>query len=144
MKRFSEDYSMNIEYVKKHKIIELKKICGQVIENGIEFNGKQYSAKLEDQISIGALVEIAKLGGNLPWHSNGESCEIFTAEEFLAFSAQLTAWVAYHQTFIGGVKDYINSLEDIESIKAYEYGDELPEEIALDINEKLELLGIVF
>jgi len=142
IKNHTIDYSMNIDYVRKHKIIELKEICGQVIENGIEFNGKQYSAKLEDQISIGTLIQIAKLGGNLPWHANGESCEIFTAQDFLELSDNIMAHVIYHQTYMGGIKKYLNSLEDINLINNFNYGDALTEEIELDIYNNLALLGI--
>ena len=129
--------------VRASKIAELSAVCGAVIEDGVLFTKdgveKRYSAKFEDQLSMIGLSKLAENGIPVSWHSNGESCQIFTAEEFTALSTEILSLVIKNQTYMGEVKDYINSLDDPDTINNFVYGQDLPDEYMARILEKTSI-----
>lgn len=121
-----EPYVPTLEEVKESKIRELSSACEQAINTGVEYNGKQYSYKLEDQTPIKTAAEMSIATGlDSMWHSDNGSCEIVPAEDMVGlYIAQETNRTA-QLTYFNQMKMYINTLEDKDIISNIKYGDAL-------------------
>ena len=73
----------------------------------------------------------------VPYHADGELCIFFSAQDMQTIIAAATNHKIYHTTYFNAAKNYINHLEDTETILAFNYGDTLPEEYQTDVLKSL-------
>ena len=131
-----------LEYVKESKITEMSRACNQIIEAGfdIEFNGNQehFSLTTQDQLNLISLSSMVAQGMEaIPYHADGEICRFYSAADMNAIVTQATAFKIYHTTYYNALKNYINSLDNIQDIAAVTYGIELPEEYQSEVLKAL-------
>lgn len=128
-----------IEFVREKKVSAMAAACEAAIVAGFSITDSDgvehhYSLAVTDQIMIAQLALKAQTGSDqLPWHADGENCKFYTAAEMLAINAQMETLITYHQTYFNSLKQYINSLTDITSISAVEYGMDIPEEYRSEV-----------
>lgn len=114
-----------LEQARSVKITEMCAICQTTITNGIDYDGAHYRLNTTDQINLMSLNMLAQTGQPVPYHADGEVCRMFTPEEFIPLVQQGIKWITYHTTYFNLLKNQINHMENIDSIKAVTYGMEL-------------------
>lgn len=127
---------------KEQKINEMNISCKNFIEKGVEYEGKNYSYTLQDQSNLlNAMNFASEIGMEFPYHADGESCSLYTYDELRAIHIQEELNVTKNQTYFNQLKLYINSftsVDDIDTVKAIQYGDELTGDYLDKYNEIIE------
>ena len=126
-----------IEQIKSIKINELRAICHQMIEAGVdvEIGGEiqHFSYTTEDQNNIKDAFDLAyQTGLSVPYHADGESCTLFTPAEITMIFIMNKTNLTHHTTYFNQMKMYIESLDDIDAIQSIQYGDPLTGEYLED------------
>lgn len=112
----------DIEFIKTCKYQEINTACNSTIKQGVEYNGEHFDLTEEDQINILAWSSIAQSGQPVPYHSSGNPCRVFTAEEFLGLVSYITAFKTQQLTYCNLLKQQVREMTDIEEVKAVVYG----------------------
>ena len=89
-------------------------------------DNKSYEFKLttEDQINLLNLENQLNSGNKtFIYHATGLPCQIFTREDVSRVIKAYKKHILYHTTYFNTAKQYINSLTNIDKIKAFAYGD---------------------
>ena len=99
----------SLAVIKAAKIAEISTACNTVIVSGTEF----------------------------PYQADGGVCRIYSAQEiaqiYIAAQTLITTQTTYHNA----LKAYVQSLDNVESIAAVQYGMTLPDPYATEVAEKL-------
>lgn len=119
----------DIELIKLYKYQEINTACNFTIKQGVDYNEEHFDLTEEDQINILAWSSIAQSGQSVPYHSSGNPCRVFTAEEFLGLVYYITAFKTQQLTYCNLLKQQVKEMTDIEEIKAVIYGE-------TELNEK--------
>ena len=78
----------------------------------------------------------------ISWHQDDvtKPCQFYTAEDAQKIINTLTVFKSYHITYFRDLRIYVNSLENVEDIKAIYYGYILPDEAKSDVLKYYESL----
>lgn len=123
-----------IQRLKTNKTNEMRRICSDVIMNGIDVqlsdgNTHHFSLTVEDQLNLITISSMISEGQTvLPYHADGEPCVYFTAEEMLNVIETATEFKTFHTTYFNSLKTYISALETVNGIESIYYGINIPEE----------------
>jgi hypothetical protein len=132
-----------IEYLRDSKIREMSYICRTTIEAGFDLELRNeihhFSLDTQDQLNLISLSAMAQTQSLIPYHADGEACIFYTNEEINQIVESATAFKIYHTTYYNALKGYINSLNDINTIAAVEYGMAIPEEYQSDVLKALQV-----
>lgn len=123
-------YVPTLEEVINWKTNELSYICENQIISGVdvEIDGiiEHFSYKLEDQNEIADAFDLAtKTGMSVPYHSDNNSCKLYTPEQITSLYIAQHTNTTHHKTYFNQMKMYIHTLTDTEVVNAVTYGDEL-------------------
>ena len=120
----SEEISLT--NAKTQKINELSEACEQTIINGVQIGDKHYSMALTDQLNLESLKTTIMAGATtVPYHSDGENCSLHNSADFLRIYNVCAAHKISQTTYFNQLKQYIESLNDVNDINAITYGQEL-------------------
>lgn len=120
----SEEISLT--NAKTQKINELSEACEQTIINGVQIDDKHYSMALTDQLNLESLKTTIMAGATtVPYHSDGENCSLHSSTDFLRIYNVCAAHKISQTTYFNQLKQYVESLNDVNSINAVTYGQEL-------------------
>lgn len=121
--------NMSLEEFKIYKKDVIGKQCEEIINSGVdvEINGdmKHFSYEFRDQLDFHDLMFCAILGDfslMLPWHSDGNLCDVYSSIDILRIYTELTTNKMYYTTYCNILNDMINKAEDMESVKAITFG----------------------
>lgn len=128
----------SLEYARQVKIAALGTACTKAIEDGITVDDHHYSLAITDQLNLLAAENAVNNGADVMYHADGEDYRLFTAEEIRAIVVAAANWRIYNTTYYKALKAYINSLDDVGTILAINYGDIVPEEYKSDALKQLE------
>lgn len=129
------------------KIMMLKGICNSVITMGIDYNNEHYSLNSEDQMNISRLASIAKDDEDktpLIYHADGEECRVYTKHEIIELSNKMNAWISYNTTYYNLMKQYINTIDNVDDIPSINYNDQLPSPYKEELEEMVDISGYDF
>ena len=119
----------NFIRVKQSKIEELRNICQEKIEDGVYVDNKKYSYTIQDQSNILNAMNLAKETGlEVPYHADDEPCTLYDYSTIASIYMQQQMNLTENQTYFNQLKQYINSINDVEQaddIIAIVYGQEL-------------------
>ena len=101
---------------------ELSKACEAAIISGVDVGDKHYSMTIEDQANILAWMAVAQTGKAVPYHSDGNPCEVYSAEDFLTVANAAVAYKTHHTTYCNLLMRQVEEMTDAEEIKAVKYG----------------------
>lgn len=126
------------------KLTEISTACNTAIASGIdvEIDGEpvHFNLSLEDQANISNLFRVVELGGTeFPYQADGGVCSVYTADEIVTIYTTTQGHITYHLTYHNALKQYVQSLTDIELVQAVTYGMELPEPYLSEMNQKLAI-----
>lgn len=141
-------YIPTIEDVQMSKINELSSICESQIVNGVdvEIDGvmEHFSYKLEDQNELKSAFDLAlQTGMSVPYHSDGNGCKLYTVEQITSLYIAQQTNLTHHKTYFNQMKMYINTLDDIEVVKAIVYGDALTGQYLEDYNTVMNQAALI-
>lgn len=137
-----EDNALSV--VMSAKLSEISNACNAVIVNGVDIKfGEEtvhFNLSIEDQSNINNLFRVVELGGTeFPYQADGGVCRIYTAAEiatiYIAAQTLITTQTTYHNE----LKQYVQTLTDVEEVSAVQYGMTLPEPYLTEMNEKLSV-----
>lgn len=114
--------SESINEVISQKKAELSAECEKVIVAGIDVNDAHYSLTIEDQANILAWMAVAQTGKAVPYHQDGQSCRIYTAEEFMKVANAAVAFKTSQTTYCNLLMRQVEAMTDVDEVKAVKYG----------------------
>lgn len=144
--RRSDTDDKHIAEAQRVKCQFLNSTCASLIEGGIQIGDAHYSLSYADQINLSKLVSQATMYPEIPlfYHSDGQLCRQYTAEEILYIGQIAESWVIYHTTYCNFAKAYVNSLHDFATVRDFKYGGTLSDELQTQLNAILETTHITF
>ena len=115
-----EDYPL--DKLIEMKCEEINNACTATIKAGIDYNDEHYDLTDEDQINMLAWSSMAQTGSSVPYHSSGNPCREYTAEEFLGIVQTATQFKTYNLTYCNLLKQQVSNMTDVEEVKSVTYG----------------------
>ena len=101
---------------------ELSAKCEKTILYGVDVGDAHYSLTLEDQANILAWMAVAQTGKSVPYHCDGQSCRIYSAEEFMEVANAAVAFKTAQTTYCNLLMRQVEAMTDVDEVKAVEYG----------------------
>ncbi len=137
-----EDNALSV--VMSAKLSEISNACNAVIVNGVDIKfGEEtvhFNLSIEDQSNINNLFRVVELGGTeFPYQADGGVCRIYTAAEISAIYIAAQTLITTQTTYHNELKQYVQTLTDVEEVSAVQYGMTLPEPYLTEMNEKLSV-----
>lgn len=137
-----EDNALSV--VMSAKLSEISNACNAVIVNGVDIKfGEEtvhFNLSIEDQSNINNLFRVVELGGTeFPYQADGGVCRIYTAAEIAAIYIAAQTLITTQTTYHNELKQYVQTLTDVEEVSAVQYGVTLPEPYLTEMNEKLSV-----
>lgn len=131
--------TFSVEEARKYQLNIINKECQEVIYLGIDVETsvgtEHFSLTLEDQSNITALYTEVVTGKTcVLYHSDGNLCRQFTAEEIAKIAIIAKEYVTYCTTKCNHLHAYINRLEDKETILSTHFESDLPEDLLENMN----------
>ena len=111
-----------INEVISQKKAELSAECEKVIVAGVDVGDAHYSLTLEDQANILAWMAVAQTGKAVPYHSDGNPCVIYSAEDFLKVANAAVAFKTAQTTYCNLLMRQVEAMTDVDEVKAVKYG----------------------
>ena len=130
----------DLEIAIAKKLDEISTKCNSVIEAGVDVGDKHFSLTEKDQINIGTWLNFANAGFAVPYHSDGNDCIIYTADEFKTIAFAAIRFVVGHTTYCNQLMQYVKSMTDINDVDSVSYGDELTGEYLANYNNIMDNL----
>ena len=126
-----------LQEVKTGKITQLRSICHQMIEAGVdvEIDGttQHFSYTTEDQNNIKDAFDLAyQTGLSVPYHADGCSCALYTPEQISMIFILNKTNLTHHTTYFNQLRMYVESLDNATTINSIQYGDPLTGEYLTD------------
>ena len=137
-----EDNALSV--VMSANLSEISNACNAVIVNGVDIKfGEEtvhFNLSIEDQSNINNLFRVVELGGTeFPYQADGGVCRIYTAAEIAAIYIAAQTLITTQTTYHNELKQYVQTLTDVEEVSAVQYGMTLPEPYLTEMNEKLSV-----
>lgn len=124
---------VTIDFVRERKLKELSAVCNLTIENGFSLvlsdeATHHFSLKHEDQINLMDLQMAFNANDELVYHADGELMQYYSREDAQDILIGAKKWKSYNLALYNSLKNWINSLTDIEVIESITYDSEIPDE----------------
>lgn len=135
----------DINAVKNNKVNLFRELCRLDIVNGLDItlsdkSVKHFSYDTEDQQNIAEMINAVKMGATAyPYHADGEDCIAYSAQDISIIYFALAMNKTKSTTYYNQMKQYIESLTDIDAIQTINYGDELTGEYLTKYNDMIKL-----
>ena len=135
-----EDNALSV--IMTAKLSEISKVCNAVIVAGIDITfgdeNVHFNLSIEDQSNINNLFRVVELGGTeFPYQSDGGVCRVYSASEIVQIYVAAQTLITSQTTYHNELKQYVQTLDNVEEISAIQYGMTLPEPYLTEMNEKL-------
>ncbi|OUN23672.1 hypothetical protein B5G34_00825 [Flavonifractor sp. An82] len=119
------------ETVRTAKLAEISRMCNVTIESGVDVQiGDRidhFNLSNNDQNNIDSLFKVVELGGTeYIYQADGGKCSVYSAEEITSIYVTAQRHITKNTAYHNALKQYVNSLSDVDEISAVKYGDELP------------------
>ena len=132
----------------KNKLEELSDICTKTIYDGLDIklsDGtiEHFTLDEHDQLNLSGIgLQLGAGAEMISWHQDDvtKPCRFYTAEDAQKIINTLTVFKSYHITYFRDLRIYVNSLENIEDVKAIYYGYILPDKAKSDVLKYYESL----
>ena len=123
------------DIIKQGVISRLSNSCKSKIISGFSIrlsDGEFHNFKLtvEDQLNLMAIENQLTAGEKtFIYHATNEPCKVFSREDMLKIISYFKRYTLYHTTYFNIAKQYINSLEDIDKVTSFTYGEDISETV---------------
>lgn len=115
--------------------------CEEALAVGVtvtvpELGDKQFSAKLEDQMNIEALVRgITAETDQIYYHANGDKCRLYSVATFAEITGKIFMCKYQQTTYCNLLKSYVEDEANAESRKTINYGDIPSDDFQTELNQ---------
>jgi hypothetical protein len=129
----------DIKVYQLEKEAEISKSCNTAIISGIDVattHGiEHFSLEETDQINLTTAFNTIQQGATMyPYHSDGNMCRMFTADEIMAISNASIHHKLYHTTLCNHLLTWVRRTRTVEEINSITYSaDNLPEDLAANM-----------
>jgi len=128
--------------IAEKKITEMANQCQALIYAGIDVElsdgTKHFSLEPNDQTNIDSMWSTITLGAKeYPYHADGEQCKMFTATDIMTLYVAYKSYVTQQVTYNNFLKIWINRETDNATIANITYGDDLPSDLAAEMQNIL-------
>lgn len=115
---------------KELKLKTLSNICKARITAGFKVQlstGEQnFKLTLEDQVNLMQFENLLLAGEQtFIYHATDEPCKIYSREDITKILKAYRAHILYHTTYFNLTKQFLKSLNDIEKVNTFNYGDDI-------------------
>lgn len=123
------------------KLQEIATACQETIYDGADVtlsdgSVKHFSYTLADQSNVSEMVNALVMGATeYPYHADGETCQIYEADDILAIYVALATLKTSAITYHNQLKIYVESLKDAEAVEEVRFGQELTGEYLDNYNK---------
>ena len=123
----------------KAKIRELSNDCHAAIYAGADAatskGTEHFSLTDNDQINLSNLMEQVKGGAaQVPYHSDGQLCRMFTAAEMTAVYQAAVQYIAYNTTLCNHLLTWVRRCTAVADVNAITYTSALPDDLQQNLN----------
>lgn len=119
-----EKNKQDLALARTSKLAEIRANCNSAILTGIDYNGKHFSYDNDDQKNISNAVQLAMATGlGVPYHADGENCEVFSKEDIIAIYVAEETNLTLNTTYHNQLKFYVQSLGTKEEVDSIKYGE---------------------
>lgn len=137
-----EPVEPTIDEVRQNKLDEMSYNCEQVIYNGVDVElstgKKHFSLTANDQTNIDGIFSAITLGATeYPYHADGEPCEMYSASDVITLYIAAKGFVTQQTTYCNALRQLIKREDKIETISAIRYGDTLPSDLQINVENIL-------
>jgi hypothetical protein len=131
----------NLTDLRKAKRAEIRVACENAITGGVDAGGKHYSLTEHDQIELMAQAAALREGAAaVPYHADGELCEVMPAAAFTEMAGIATAHIFYHRTYCNHMNTWIDRATKAQ-LATISYGAALPEDLAAHMESIIGAAG---
>lgn len=135
--------NVKLKEAKVNKITELSALCEQAIIDGVTIEGKHYSMALTDQLNLESLKTTIMAGAeSVPYHANGESCRLYTAESYLTVYNACALHKISQTTYFNQLRQYVEDMVSADTVYTVTYGQELTGKYLEAYNQIMGSLGV--
>lgn len=135
-----------LELFRKAKLNEMRSACNAAIEGGVDVqtsnsgnDTEHFSLDAYDQNNITNMFYSVMAGVSAyPYHADGKKCTTYTKEDIIALYVAAQTAITYHTTYNNMLHALINRTRKAEKLAGFEYGMELPNDLAETMQENLE------
>ena len=132
--------TVSIDELSKQKYTEVSAACQQAIYNGfdaeVETGTEHFSLKDEDQINLQTANDAIKNGAmGYPYHSDGNLCRLFKADEITTLANAAVQHKLYHTTYCNHLMRWIDRVETVDELNQIYYGANLPEDLKKNMEQ---------
>lgn len=137
-----EPIAPTIEEVRAEKLNEMSSICEQVIYSGVDVKlstgEKHFSLEVADQSNIDGIFNAVVWGATeYPYHADGEPCAMYSAADIMTLYVAYKSFVTKQTTYCNALRQWIKRVDDKETLKAIEYGANLPDDLEAGVKKIL-------
>lgn len=128
-------------YIKKITSAKCREIIYAGIDVETSFGVEHFTFNSDDQQNLKELCDIAlQTQIDVPYHKNDteNNCTIYPWQDIVKIYASLSSNKLYHTTYQNAINNYIPTVFDLNILKNFKYGDELPNEYTENITKMLE------
>lgn len=135
----SEPYVPTLEELQVSKKREISQVCETAIYAGVDVklsdgSTEHFSLTEHDQLNLcGKQVQLAAGITQLEYHSDGQPCRYYSAEDMQIITSTAMAYVSYHTTYCNAVNMWIAGCESADDIQQIYYGAAVPEQYQSDV-----------
>ena len=128
-------YEPTIEEVRKEAIKSLNDATEQTIYAGVDvktsYGDEHFSLTANDQANIGNIFNAVVMGvEEFPYHADGKECVIYPKADIVSLYVAMQALITKLTTHGNLLKQYVNSCEDKDTVKAVTLATELTGKLA--------------
>lgn len=112
---------------------EVGNVCEQTIYAGVDVelsdgSTEHFSLLERDQLNLfGKQVQMASGITQLEYHTDGQACRYYSAEDMQLIITAAMSFVSYHTTYCNALNMWIAGCETIEEVQSIEYGVAVPD-----------------
>lgn len=147
-----DESSMDINQLKAKRLSQFSEAGSQMIYNGTQVTlssgeTKTYDYSIHSQLDLDTYFNLFLVlppdtdysNMYVSWHSNSEICSPYTMLDIMIIFMELKKWLFRWKTYTNVLKNYVNSLTDIEAVRESTFGMDLPQEYQESMNRTMEL-----
>ena len=130
------------EEIREEKLAIASDTCQQLIYDGISVTlstgEKHFSLEVADQSNIDGIFNAVVWGATeYPYHADGEPCAMYTAADIMTLYVAYKSFVTKQTTYCNALRQWINRVDDKETLNAIEYGANLPDDLKAGVEKIL-------
>lgn len=128
------------------KLVEVRNVCNNMIENGIDVATKNsgdttehFSLDSYSQNNITNMFYSVMAGvEEYPYHADGKECVTYSKEDIVSIYVAAQSAITYHTTYNNILRTFINRTNDVNTLANIVYGMELPKDLALVMQTNID------